>query len=37
MFVILQLAISTHVYFAKNVAYVPFNYWLSFQLVPSVL
>jgi len=28
---ILRLAISTHVYFATNVAYFPFNSWLSFQ------
>ena len=28
---ILRLAISAHVYFAKNVAYFPFNCWLSFQ------
>jgi len=33
MFVFLRLAISTHVYFAKNAAYItfPFNSWLSFQ------
>ena len=28
---ILWLVISTHVYFAKNVAYFSFNSWLSFQ------
>ena len=28
---ILRLAISTHVYFAKNVAHFPFNSWFSFQ------
>ena len=27
---ILRLAISTRMYFAKNVAYFPFNFWLSF-------
>jgi len=27
---ILRLAISTHVYFAKNVSYSPFNSWLNF-------
>ena len=31
MFLFLRLAISTHVYFAQNAAYFPFNSWLSFQ------
>ena len=34
---ILRLAIFTHVYFAKNVAYFPFNSWLSFQRLRRLL
>ena len=34
---ILWLAISIHVYFAKNVAYFPFNSWLSFQRLCRLL
>ena len=34
---ILRLAISTHVYFAKNAAYFPFNSWLSFQRLCRLL
>jgi len=26
-----------HVYFAKNVAYFPFNFWLSFQRLCRLL
>jgi len=37
MVCILRLAISTHVYFAKNVAYFPFNSWLSFQRLCRLL
>jgi len=36
-FTSLRLAISTHVYFAKNVAYFPFNSWLSFQRLCRIL
>ena len=31
MFVFLRLDTSTHVYFAQNVAYFPFDSWLSFR------
>jgi len=34
---ILLLAISTHVYFAKNAAYFPFNSWFSFQRLCRLL
>ena len=34
---ILRLAIFTHVYFAKNAAYFPFNSWLSFQRLCRLL
>ena len=34
---ILRLAISTHVYFAKNVTYFPFKSWLSFQRLCRLL
>ena len=34
---ILRLAISTYVYFAKNVAYFPFNSWHSFQRLCHLL
>jgi len=34
---ILRLVISTHVYFAKNVTYFPFNSWLSFQRLCRLL
>jgi len=34
---ILRLAISTHLYFAKSVAYFPFNSWLTFQRLCRLL
>ena len=34
---ILRLDTSTHVYFAKNVAYFPFNSWFSFQRLCRLL
>jgi len=34
---ILRLDISTHVYFVQNVAYFPFNSWLSFQRLCRLL
>jgi len=39
MFFLLQLSISTHVYFARNGANIifPFNSWLSFQLLCRLL
>jgi len=36
-FTVLRPGISTHVYFAKNVAYFPFNSWLSFQRLCRLL
>ena len=37
MFLFFGVAISTHVYFAKNAAYFNFNSWLSFQRLCRLL